>query len=357
MLESHRGILKNRASIDRASEVNLMSHKERVMQALNHKRPDVCPYNIGFTTPAAAKMAEYYDDENFHEKLGCHMAMMEPAPPGAWTEIEPGYWRDQFGVVWNRTIDRDIGNPHAYPLADGDLDKLEFPDPVAPERFARLDGFCENHKDDFLAGAIGFSLFERAWTLRGMEQLLVDMIADPPFVEALFEKITEWNLCMIDRMCEFPLDAIHTGDDWGSQHGLIMGPKLWRKFIKPQVKRMFERSKSHGKWVSIHSCGDIREILGDLIDVGLDMFNPFQPEVMDVEKVKREFGKHLTFHGGISTQRTLPYGTPDDVRDEVRRRIETIGKDGGYICAPAHGIPGDVPVENMVALIETLQDQ
>ncbi|HUV38318.1 MAG TPA: uroporphyrinogen decarboxylase family protein [Planctomycetota bacterium] len=334
-----------------------MTHKERVIRALEHKTPEVCPWCIGFTIPAARKMAEHYGDANFEARLGNHLATIEPGPPGRWVEVRPGFWRDEFGVVWNRTVDKDIGNPDEYPLADGDLDAFVFPDPDVDERYATLGEFCETHRDDFLMGSIGFSLFERAWTLRGMEQLLVDMVTEAPFVEALLEKIADWNLRVIDRMCAFPFDAIHTGDDWGQQHGLIMGPALWRKFIKPQVKRMYARSKSHGKFVSIHSCGDIREVLGDLVDIGLDMFNPFQPEVMDVEAVKREFGKHLTFHGGISTQRTLPYGTPGDVRAEVRRRIETIGADGGYVCAPAHAIPGDVPVENMVALVEELQSQ
>ncbi len=334
-----------------------MTRKERVIKALNHSQPDICPYDIGFTLPAAGKMAAYYGDGNFEREIGGHIAMREPTPPEAWVEIEPGYWRDQFGVVWNRTVDRDIGNPDAAVLASGNLDDVKFPDPHDPTRYEGLAGLCEERADDFLVGSIGFSLFERAWTLRGMEQLLIDMVTDAAFVEALFERITDWNLAVIDHMCELPIDAVHTGDDWGQQRGLIMGPDCWRRFIKPCVARMYERSKSHGKFVSIHSCGDITEVLGDLIDIGLDVFNPFQPEVMDVEAVKREFGKHLTFYGGISTQRTLPYGTPDDVRAEVCRRIETIGKDGGYICAPAHGIPGDVPVENMVALIEALQNQ
>ena len=334
-----------------------MTHKERVIEALKHRQPDVCPWNISLTIPAAEKMAAHYDDATFRARLGGHFAMIEPTPQEMWVEIEPGYWRDQFGVVWNRTVDKDIGNPDHAVLQDGNLDDLVFPDPHDPERYAGIADFCETHKDDFLVGAIGFSLFERAWTLRGMEQLLVDMITDPAFVEALLEKITEWDIAVIEHLCDYPFDCIHTGDDWGQQHGLIMGPELWRKFIRPCVKRIYATSKSRGKFVSIHSCGDISAVLGDLIDVGLDMFNPFQPEVMDVEQVKREYGKHLTFHGGISTQQTLPYGTRDDVRAEVRHRIATIGAGGGYVCAPAHDIPGDVPVENMLALIETLQDQ
>ena len=161
-------------------EASNVTNKERVIQALNHEQPDICPYNIPFTIPMAQKMADHYGDEHFQEKLGNHIAMIEPVRDDAWVEVRPGYWRDQFGVVWNRTVDKDIGNPDEFPLADGNLDAFAFPDPDDPERYAAVDPFCKKHADDFLVGAIGFSLFERAWTLRGMEQLLMDMIMDPP---------------------------------------------------------------------------------------------------------------------------------------------------------------------------------
>jgi uroporphyrinogen decarboxylase len=286
-----------------------------------------------------------------------HLAMIDYSPSESWTEVKPGYWRDEFGVVWNRTIDKDIGNPDSYVLADGRLVDLRLPDVHDARRWARFPAFFRDHAEEFTVGTIGFSLFERAWTLRGMENVLVDMAAGSAFVEALLERITDWNLAAIDHLSEWPFDAIHLGDDWGQQRGMIMGPGHWRRFLRPCLERMFRRIKSKGKFVSIHSCGDVEEVLGDLVEIGLDIFNPLQPEVMDVEAVKRRYGKHLTFFGGISTQRTLAFGTPADVRSEVRRRIRVIGKDGGYIAAPAHDIPGDVSVENMVALIEELKSQ
>jgi len=334
-----------------------VNHKERVRTALLHREPDVCPYHIGFTMPAAEKLVRHYGDRDFRSRIGNHLAMIDDSPPESWSEVKPSYWRDGFGVVWNRTIDQDIGNPDFYILADGKLEDLRLPDPHDARRRARFPAFFREHADDFLVGCIGFSLFERAWTLRGMENLLADMVADPPFVEGLLDRITDWNLAVIDHLSEWPFDAIHLGDDWGQQRGMIMGPEHWRRFIKPCLVRMYDRIKSKGKFVLIHSCGDIEEVLGDLVDIGLDIFNPFQPEVMDVEAVKKKYGRHLAFFGGISTQKTLPYGTPEEVRSEVRRRIRTIGKDGGYIAAPAHDIPHDAPVENMVALIEELQSQ
>ena len=334
-----------------------MTRKELVLASLKHEQPPTCPYHLSFTIPAAAKMAERLGDEHFQGKLGGALASIEPTPPGAWVEVKPDFWRDEFGVVWNRTVDKDIGNPEPSLAHTSDLRKLTLPDPKDPRRFESIPAFCAEFSDRFLMGSIGFSLFERAWTLRGMENLLIDMATESDFVEELLDRITEYNLAVVDRLAEFPLDAIHFGDDWGQQHGLIMGPIYWRKYLKPRLARVYERVKSKGKFVSIHSCGDIREVLPDLIDIGLDMFNPFQPEVMNVEAVKRKYGKHLTFHGGISTQKTLPYGTAEDVRAEVRKRIATVGKDGGYVCAPAHSIPGDVPVENMLALIDELQNQ
>ena len=132
---------------------------------------------------------------------------------------------------------------------------------------------------------------------------------------------------------------------------------MWRRLIKPVLKRMYARIKGHGKFVAIHTCGDVKEILPDLVEIGVDVLNPFQPEVMDVRKIKKEFGKDLCFWGGVSIQHTLPYGTPDQVKAEVEGLIRDIGRGGGYILAPAHAIPGDVPVENILALLEAAHNQ
>ena len=147
------------------------------------------------------------------------------------------------------------------------------------------------------------------------------------------------------------------GDDWGQQRGLIMGPVLWREFIKPRIAALYGLVKAKGKRVFIHSCGKVAELLPDLIEIGVDVFNPFQPEVMDVEEMKRLHGGEITFFGGISTQKTLPYGTPAQVREEVRRLIDRVGKNGGYIAAPAHDVPKDAKPENVAAMIEVLKGQ
>jgi uroporphyrinogen decarboxylase len=136
-----------------------------------------------------------------------------------------------------------------------------------------------------------------------------------------------------------------------------MGPKLWQEFIKPRIREMYQLVKSKGKFVFIHSCGKVQELFPELIECGVDVFNPFQPEVMDVFEMKKTFGDRLSFYGGISTQQTLPFGSIQDIRDEVNKLLEVVGKNGGYIASPAHAIPGDAKPENIAAMIEVLQNQ
>jgi len=182
-------------------------------------------------------------------------------------------------------------------------------------------------------------------------------MAEPEFVHDLFDRILDFNLQLIDEVCAFDVDAMIFGDDWGQQTGLLMGADLWREYIKPRMTRMYQRVKAHGKTVMIHSCGKVEELFPELIEAGVEVFNPFQPEVMDIYAIKRAFGDRLSFYGGISTQRTLPFATVRDVKDEVRRLLDEIGKDGGYIAAPAHWIPADAKPENIAAMLEVLQEQ
>jgi uroporphyrinogen decarboxylase len=155
---------------------------------------------------------------------------------------------------------------------------------------------------------------------------------------------------------KYDIDAVYFGDDWGQQHGLQVGPAHWREFVYPQLKRMYGKVRDAGKYVFIHSCGDVDELFDDLVGIGLNCFNPFQPEVMDVYELLPRYRDRLTFHGGLSTQQTLPYGTQDDVRAETRRLLE-LGREGGYILSPAHAVEGDVPLENMLAFIDEVQAQ
>jgi uroporphyrinogen decarboxylase len=219
-------------------------------------------------------------------------------------------------------------------------------------RYAALPAWIEVNRNRFSYVSFGMSLFERAWSLRGMADLMVDMIEAPEWVDELLDTILAFDLAVVEEMLKYDIDGLLYGDDWGQQRGLIFGPTLWRRFIKPRVAQLYRAVKRAGKVVMIHSCGKVQELFPDLIEVGLDVFNPFQPDVMDPYEMKRQYGDSLSFFGGVSVQHLLPYGTPAEIRAEVRRLMDEVGRDGGFIIAPSHDMPGDIPVENMVAFIE-----
>ncbi|MBN1582010.1 MAG: hypothetical protein JXA89_15000 [Anaerolineae bacterium] len=340
-----------------------MNNRERVLAALNHRQPDKVPYNVAFTHKMRAQMADFYGDPEFVSGLGNCLTLLHCEPANSWQEVEPDIWQDQFGVRWDRSIDKDIGTPCNRMVTKDTLDVYQWPDPGDPTRYDSYDtilgnGHARREQDDrFIVVNHGFSLFERAWTLYGMENLLMDMVSDKSFVHKLLDRILAFNLEIIDHVCTFDVDAMMFGDDWGMQIGLIMGPKLWREFIKPRIAQMYGAVRSSRKFVFIHSCGKVDAIFPDLIECGLNVFNPFQPEVMDVFEIKRQYGDRLSFYGGISIQKTLPYGTVQQVQDEVRWLIDKVGRDGGYIASPSHDIPADARPENVAAMIEVLQSQ
>ena len=334
-----------------------MTHKERVYAALTHKQPDKTPYVIGFTQKAMAAMVAHCGNNEFLKKIdNCFHGVGAAAGPKAkW--LDQNTWQDEYGVQWDRSVDRDIGNVRNCLIPERDLSDLELPDPYAPDKFKGFAEQCARGQGKFVQFGIGFSLFERAWTMRGMANVFEDMIEDPDFVDELLDALCDYNVALVKQAVKYDIDAVHFGDDWGSQRGLLMGPKLWRRFIKPRLARQYGAAKEAGKFVTIHSCGKVQEVFPDLIEIGLDCFNPFQPEVMDVYEMKRVYGDKLSFWGGISTQKLLPFGTPDEVRAEAKRMMREVGKSGGYIIAPAHGIPGDAKPENILALIETVNEQ
>jgi uroporphyrinogen decarboxylase len=334
-----------------------MNNRERVLTALAHRQPDKTPYNIEFTQRITPQMVAYYGDPDFAAKLGNCLTILECEPQGSWQEFEPLIWRDQFGVTWDRHIDPDIGNVTNRLVTPANRADFRFPDPDDPSRYARIPQLLAERGDRFVVVNHGFSLFERAWTLAGEENLLMAMVDNKTFVHALLDRILEFNLRIIANACRYAIDAMMFGDDWGFQRGVVMGPKLWREFLRPRLREMYQAVKGRGKYVFIHSCGKVDALFPDLIECGVDVFNPFQPEVIDVFAAKQQYGDRLGFYGGISTQRLLPYGSMAEVRHEVRRLLEQVGKDGGYIAAPAHSIPGDARPENVAAMIEVLQNQ
>ncbi len=336
-----------------------MTKKERVKAAIAHQETDFIPFQMDCLSAAEKKLKAVFGDVDLDEIIGNHLAMFEPSHYSLFeTEsLDSSKFKDAFDATWELKPGEDIGTVIDYPLKEASLKDYFFPDPNKVMELENIPGFIEKNQEKFIMGALGFSLYERAWILRGIEPILIDFLANPVFVEELFERITEFNLVITKRLCQFPIDCFHFGDDWGQQHGLIIDPDLWRRFFKKNLKKMYEVVHDAGLPVSIHSCGDITEIIPDLIEIGVNMISPLQAEALDFEFLKKEYGKDLAFWGGVSTQRTLPNGTPLEVREEVQKRIRVLSKDGGYILAPSHELQGDIPVENILAFIDEARNQ
>jgi len=327
-----------------------MTKREVIRTTLDGKAPPYVPWSFSFTVEARARLARHFGTDSLEPILGNHILGLGSGI-GFFEPLEQARVRDVFGVVWDRSADKDIGIVEHAPLARPSLKGYDFPDPLAERFFADIPDRIAAFGDRFRVFNIGFSLYERAWTLRGMENLMIDFLDHPAFVRELLRAIADYNIAQVRKAATFDVDAIHFGDDWGQQHGLQMGPALWREFIFPELKRMYAAVREAGKYVSIHSCGDVDELFDELIGIGLNCFNPFQPEVMDVAALMAKYRGRLTFHGGLSTQRCLPFGTPEDVRAETRKLL-ALGRDGNYILAPAHAVEGDVPLENMLAFMD-----
>jgi len=332
-----------------------MTKREIVRRALTWEGPPYVPWDFGFTKEAHDKLVAHFGRDKLGDVFRNHIVGLGNEI-GFFRDVGGGCVQDVFGVVWDRSVDRDIGNVKGCVLPKPTLRGYTFPDPLDERLFRDIPDKIERRGDRLRVFQIGFSLYERAWTLRGMVNLLMDFHDNPGFVRELLDAIAEWNITQIGRALTYDIDAVYFGDDWGQQRGLQMGPRHWREFILPVLRRMYGVVRDAGKFVMIHSCGDVDELFDDLIEAGVNCFNPFQPEVMDVDALMTRYRGRLAFHGGLSTQRTLPYGTPDEVRREVRHLLE-MGRDGGYLFAPAHAVEGDVPLENMLAFIEEVHAQ
>jgi uroporphyrinogen decarboxylase len=354
--------------------------RERVLQAIQHEETDFVPYNFHAIPMVYEKVRKHYglkDSAEVADFIGNHIVkigtdfnynpwadeIQETAltPSGGVVRTnldeEGALHTDEFGCVWDRTS----GMPHpvAYPMAEDHrlLDGYTFPDPYREGRFNQAQALADRWRDKaFIFGKLGMALFERAWSLRGMSEILMDMALRPEFVEDLLDRILyEWNLPIIDQQLAIGVDGFYFADDWGSTKGMIFSPAMWRRFIKPRMAIIYQRCQDAGVYVGQHSDGQMQAIFPDLIEIGLDVFNPLEPSAMDRQEMKQRFGDRVTFYGGVDVERTLPFGTPEEVRAEVREMAATLGRGGGYILQTSHHILWDTPLENVIAYVEEVR--
>jgi len=260
---------------------------------------------------------------------------------------------------WGTPNTGDYGTARFNPLAEvsslAAIERYPWPDPAQYD-YATAAANARRLRDYAVRGPYWQPVFCRACDLFGMENALMHLLDEPVLIEAVLERTAAFTHDYCVRLldaCGDDLPILCLADDFATQRGLMVSPAVWRRFIKPHLARLFALGKSRGKFVWFHSCGDITAVLPDLIDIGMDVWETVQLHTLpiDARTLKREYGRHLTFFGAISTQR-LPFATPDEVRAEVTRCIDVLGEGGGYICGPDHHIKPDVPPANTVALFE-----
>jgi uroporphyrinogen decarboxylase len=330
------------------------THKERLLRALSFEPVDRLPVQIHYTTGMGAKMADHFhvpfDQLPFF--LDNHLLRVDVSYPKKISEDGKVVF-DWWGAGHDR------GEEGYYirisPLEDTkDLDSYSWPDPNSQDLLVDAQKVIQEYGGEyFIVPNFGFALFERAWSLRGFENLFADIALDPGLVADLLDRISEIQLVLIHRFIELGVDGAYFGDDYGAQKGLLISPSSWRHLFKPRLARMFAPFVERGLPVLMHSDGQIQKILPDLVEIGLTTLNPVQPEVLDHTWLKNNFAGKLSFYGGLSTQTVLPQGTPDEVVSSTRKCIGDLAVDGtGLLLAPSHRMMTDIPMENVEAMLD-----
>ncbi len=335
-----------------------LTRKQRIQMILSKQQPDRLPTHIIYTPKMGKIISNYYNVyiEELPLYLDRHLITVLPADNFIY-DYERGIKFDKWGVGWNVNTEgfHVVENPIK---SKEDLYLYKFPDPMDPNLLLEGEELISKYGEEmFICGGHGFVLFEGATCLLGLENFLTYLMTDRDFITELLDSLTVYHVKLAQRMVSIGVDGGMTGDDWGSQRSLLISPELWRKVIKPRISRIWEVYKNAGLPVMHHSCGNVTLILDDLVEIGLDLLNPVQPGAMDQEYIVKRYGDKLSFSGGICNQTILPFGKPDIVAKEVKKTIDLLGRNGGYIIGPSHEVTTDVPIENFHAMVKAIQDK
>lgn len=360
-----------------------MNSRERVLRALRRDGlPDRVPLQFDLSRPLleafSAKLdipigwqPNYYEDLKYRTSgneirvaMGSDCVLVGGGVPAGFEpeQTDDGCIVNEFGMKMTMGL-------AWYDVVEGPLEQagsvqevrdLPFPDPTDEARFEDARRYIDRYRGEyFIIGDVELTMFEMAWHMTGLQKFMTDMAMGEPYVEALLDRTMEFSIAIGRRLVELGVDGIWTGDDFGAQNGMMISPDMWRKIFKPRMAEVFRQFRAVNPDVVVmyHCDGAIAPILDDLIEIGLDVFNPVQPDVPGHEphELKARFGDRLSFWGAIDQQHLLPKGSPDEIDADVKAKIEALGSGGGYMVAPAHILQGDTPVENVEALIEAVR--
>jgi uroporphyrinogen decarboxylase len=340
----------------------VMDFKQRVLNAISHKAFSNLPFQLDVTDATLENMARAWgfkkSEDAKYTVLQNHLVFARLKYPRSGADEKSdslNSLQDVWGVQWASDLEGAWVIKHPFERID-DLRKYTAPsvstlvswDDVVEKKEKYGEKFC-------IVGYQNALLFERAWSLVGFERIMVEMLSDLAGLESFLDHITDAQMAVAERFVSYGIDVARTGDDWGGQNNMLFSPALWRRLIKPRLANIWSIYQKNHIPIIHHSCGDIRLILDDLVDMGLEVINPVQPEAMPIEDIAERYGKSFAFYGGISEQKVLPFGTEKEVKEEVERSVRLLGSDGGYIIAPSQAITSDVPIENIEVLFETMQ--
>jgi len=349
-----------------------LEKRERVLTALRRQIPDKVPCELSFGAFTPALM------EIYREKTGSTLPPEEyfdfETRPVRFREPQPENKYDKY--FKNKNIDKIKSwgtaviqgseyhfTKKVFPLENiKDTDEIKtypFPD-YTPEKYwshIKKETKDFHNKGYAVMGELECTIFEIAWDLRGFDNLLIDFMENSKIAKILIDKITEIRIFQAKKYAEAGVDILRLGDDIGMQTGLILSKYLWRKWLKTPLQKVIECAKNINNDILIfyHSDGNIEPVIPELIEIGIDILNPVQPECMDPAKIKKEYGDRLSFWGTIGTQKLMPFGTPNEVKNEVKRIINTVGKRGGLLLAPTHILEPEVPWENILSFFEAVE--
>ena len=332
--------------------------------AFRFEETDVVPYRIRIAPDVQQRLDEHYGSHAWVNRMTHYFTGI---PCGAIRKpFVDGTECDAFGVVTENLNILHVVKPA---LSRPSLAGYRWPDPEIMEDWDRIRETLEDRhspwwsttsagNNAFRMSGIAFGLFERAWTMRGMQNFFMDLATEESFVNDLFDGILDVHLKYMDYLVDcVPIDAFFASDDWCDQRGPMMGVEIWRKFFKPRYAKLIAHAHDLGLLFICHSCGNLLPLIDDLLDIGLDGLESVQPEAMDVFELKRITAGKMILIGGLGVQSTMPFGSPRQVREQTLKLMAEMGKGGGYALAPAKPIMADVPIKNIVTLIETVCGQ